>query len=135
MGLLSYIQSLEQRSQTRLQIWKFDRHLNFVKFGNRTKQMMCSIAHHFQELHTSFQYLSNLLNRVFIQLSHFSVSFPYEAISTVLFNDPIAQLTVGIADDTYQFRLMVSLLLKSTPELINLSQPYWNNLLRFEYTR
>jgi hypothetical protein len=84
---------------------------------------MCSIALHLRELHKSFNFSSDLLNRVFIQLPYFRVSFPYEPICTVQFNEPVDDLTAGIADDTHQFRLMVSLLLRSTPELINLNQP------------
>jgi hypothetical protein len=123
MGLLSYIQSLDRWSQLRLQILEFDRHQKLVGFGYRMRQTMCSISHHLRKMHMSFTYSSDLLNRVFIQLPYFRVSFPHEPISTVLLNDPVTHLTWGIANDTYQFRSMVSLLLRSTPELINMCQP------------
>ena len=51
------------------------------------------------------------------------VSFPYNKICTMLVNNLVAYITWGIADNTDQFRSMVSLLLRSTPELINLHQP------------
>jgi hypothetical protein len=123
MNFLSYIQTLDERSQRRLKIWKFDQHQNLLGFGRGTKQMMRFIARHLRELHTSFNYCSDLLNRVLIQLPYFRVIFPCDPICTVQFNDPVGSLTAGIVDDTHQFREMVSLLLRSTPELINLSQP------------
>jgi len=116
---LVHIQQLDLESQKELNFFEFDNSGNLVGFAERGRRMMRFIANHLRYLHSESKFCSNLHDSVFIQLPSLSAYFPFVPCNPDSRNDLIS----GIANDSLQFRYIVSLLMKATPQLINLNQP------------
>jgi hypothetical protein len=112
-NLISHINGMSPMHQRTLDLWEFDYSGNFVGFTYKGKRMMRCIADYLRQLHLAGMYYLDLFDKNFVQLPNFNVYFPYVPL-TAPTNNQNATLMWGISNDTSQFRLLVSFLIRST---------------------